>query len=501
VKGRGYGHVLLMGMGGSSLGPEVLSQTFGRQGGFPELLVLDSTDPQQVRAFEKRIDVKKTLFIVASKSGSTLEPNIFLRYFHDLAQKAMGKEEAAKHFVAITDPGSKLEALAKEEGFWKIFSGVPSVGGRYSALSAFGMVPAAAMGVDVAKLLDGAQAMADACGAGHRGKQNPGVLLGTVLGVAAKAGRDKVTFVSSAEYWDLGAWLEQLIAESTGKHGKAIIPVDRETTAGPMAYGNDRVFVQLRTSAKPNPIRDQEVSALAKAGHPVVRISIQGPDTLGAEFFRWEVATAVAGAHLGINPFDQPDVEAAKVEARKLTDAYEREGKLPSETPFLEEGGIALYADEANKKDLDGRVSSDKLFASYLRAHIHRSHPNDYVALLAFIEMNERHEQLLMAIRDIIRDKQKVATCLGFGPRFLHSTGQAYKGGPGTGVFLQITSEDAEQVQVPGQKYTFGVVKAAQARGDYQVLVDRKRRVLRVHLGSNVEAGLRGLVNAFQQAL
>lgn len=501
VKVGGYAHVLLMGMGGSSLAPEVLSQTFGRQGGFPELLVLDSTDPQQIRSFEKRIDVKKTLFIVSSKSGSTLEPNIFLRYFFDLAEKALGKEEAAKRFVAVTDPGSKLEAHAKEAGFGHLFHGVPSVGGRYSALSAFGMVPAAAMGVDVAKLLDAAQAMAEACGPTVSAKSNPGVLLGTVLGLAAKGGRDKVTFVASHEYWDLGAWLEQLIAESTGKLGKALIPVDRETIAGPSAYGSDRVFVHLRTSAKPNATRDLELANLARAGHPVVRISLTGPDSLGEEFFRWEIATAVAGSFLGINPFDQPDVEAAKVEARKLTDAYEREGKLPSEAPFVEEGGLSLFTDAANRAELDGRVSSDKLFASYLRAHVHRAGPGDYFAILAFIQMNERHEQLLMAIRDLVRDRQRVATCLGFGPRFLHSTGQAYKGGPASGVFLQITSDDAEQVPVPGQRYTFGVVKAAQARGDIQVLFDRKRRVLRVHLPANVEAGLRGLVNAFQQAL
>lgn len=501
VKEKGYSHVLLMGMGGSSLGPEVLAQTYGRQGGFPELLVLDSTDPQQVKAFEARIDVAKTLFIVSSKSGSTLEPNIFLRYFYDLAEKALGKEEAPKRFVAVTDPGSKLEAHAREAGFAHLFHGVPSVGGRYSVLSAFGMVPAAAMGVDVSKLLDTADAAAKACGPTAKAKINPGVLLGTVLGLAAKAGRDKVTFVAGHEYWDLGAWLEQLIAESTGKQGKALIPVDRETLAGPSAYGSDRVFVHLRTAAKPNATRDLEVANLARAGHPVVRISIQGPDTLGQEFFRWEVATAVAGAQLGINPFDQPDVEAAKVEARKLTDAYERDGRLPAEKPFVEEGGIALFTDAANKADLDGRVASDKLFASYLRAHVHRAQAGDYFAILAFIQMNERHEQLLMAIRDLIRDRQKVATCLGFGPRFLHSTGQAYKGGPASGVFLQITADDAAQVPVPGQRYTFGVVKAAQAQGDLQVLFDRKRRALRVHLPSDVEAGLRGLVNAFQQAI
>jgi transaldolase/glucose-6-phosphate isomerase len=323
-----------------------------------------------------------------------------------------------------------------------------------------------------------------------------------VLGVAAtKFGRDKVTFFAQEPFHDLGAWLEQLIAESTGKHGKAIIPVDREAKSDPNTYGDDRVFVQIRGSSKVNPTDDLEVAELARAAHPAVRLVLNGPDELGGEFLRWEIATAVAGAHLGINPFDQPDVEAAKIEARKLTEAYEREGKLPAEKSFVEEGGLSLFTDDQNLAELNGRVASDRLFASYLRAHVERLRPHDYFAVLAFLPMTKEHEQALQAIRHLVRNDFKVATCLGFGPRFLHSTGQAYKGGPGTGVFLQLTCDDAEQVQVPGAKYTFGVVKAAQARGDFQVLSERGRRVLRVHLPSDVAGGLKGLVRAFQRAM
>ena len=489
-----------MGMGGSSLAPEVLSLTYGRQKGFPELLVLDSTDPQQVKAFDRRIDPSKTLFIVASKSGSTLEPNIFLQYFYDRAKSVLG-EKASERFIAITDPGSKLQAHAEKEKFRAIFAGVKSIGGRYSALSNFGLVPAAAMGVDLARLIGSAEEMAKACGRDVPAASNPGVLLGTLLGIAARKGRDKVTFFTREPFEDFGAWTEQLIAESTGKQGKGIIPVDREWVATPNTYGEDRVFVHVRSQSPVNPSDDLEIAELARAGHPVVRLVLGGPEALGGEFFRWEIATAVAGTYLGINPFDQPDVEAAKIEARKLTDAYEKEGRLPEQKPLVEEGGLTLFTDAKNAADLEQRIAADHSFASFLRAHVNRIHPGDYFAVLAYVEMNKAHERALQGIRHLVRNEKKVATCLGFGPRFLHSTGQGYKGGPPSGVFLQITCDDAESVPVPGQKYTFGVVKAAQALGDFQVLAERGRRVLRVHLPSNVEAGLRMLLNAFQHAL
>jgi hypothetical protein len=318
--------------------------------------------------------------------------------------------------------------------------------------------------------------------------------------VAAKSGRDKVTLITSPGIWDFGAWLEQLIAESTGKEGKGLIPVDGETVGAPEVYGKDRVFVYIRQETGADPAVDKAMDALAKAGHPVVRIALSDIYNLGQEMFRWEIATAVAGSVMGINPFNQPDVEAAKVEAHKLTSEYEKTGSLPAEKPVLSENGIDLFTDEANAKALADAAGSDKTLVGYLRAHLNRAKAGDYFALLAYVEMNQPHEKTLKTIRMGVRDKKKVATCLGFGPRFQHSTGQAYKGGPNSGVFLQVTCHDRVDLPVPGQKFTFGVVKAAQARGDFQVLADRKRRALRVHL-HDVESGLAALEKAISQAL
>ena len=499
VQREGFTHALLLGMGGSSLCPEVMKMTFGRTAGFPELHVLDSTDPAQVKAFEQKVDLKKTLFIVSSKSGSTLEPNIFKQYFFERVKKALGANEAGRRFVAITDPGSRMQQVAQSDGFRHIFFGVPSIGGRYSALSDFGMVPSAVMGVEVRKLLDRAEEIVHSCASCVPAEDNPGVVLGTILGVAAKNGRDKVTLITSPGIHDLGAWLEQLLAESTGKEGKGLIPIDREKVGPSEVYGKDRVFVYLRLESQPDAAQGAAVSALEKAGHAVVRIALRDPYDLGQEFFRWEIATAVAGAILGINAFNQPDVEASKVATRKLTSEYEQTGALPLETPFFESDGTRLFTDEKNRAALT--KAADKSLAGYLRAHLARLGAGDYFALLAYIEMNEAHERELAALRHAVRDAKRVATCLGFGPRFLHSTGQAYKGGPNTGVFLQVTCEDAVDVPVPGQKYTFGVVKAAQARGDFQVLAERGRRALRVHLGEDVQAGLAALREAVERAL
>jgi transaldolase/glucose-6-phosphate isomerase len=488
VQARGFEHILLLGMGGSSLCPEVLRMTFGRIPHFPELHVLDSTDPAQVKAFEHHIDLGKTLFIVSSKSGSTLEPNIFKQYFFERAKQIVGAKKVGSHFVAVTDPGSKMQQVAEADHFQRIFFGRPSIGGRYSALSNFGMVPAAAMGLDTRKFLDRAAEMERACGAGTKVEDNPGVVLGIILGAAANAGRDKATIVTSRGISDLGAWLEQLIAESTGKTGKGIIPVDREHLGSPDAYGNDRVFAYLRLENEPDSDQDAKVAALEKTGHPVVRIVMPDTYDIGGEFFRWEIATAVAGAIIGINPFNQPDVEASKVATRALTSEYEAKGSLPAEKPVLEDSGIRLFTDEKNAADL--ARSGEKSLAGYLKAHLSRIHAGDYFAVLGYIQMNDEHAQSLQAMRHTVRDRKKVATCLGFGPRFLHSTGQAYKGGPGSGVFLQITCDDSVELPVPGQKYTFGVVKAAQARGDFQVLAERGRRALRVHLGKDLRSGL-----------
>jgi glucose-6-phosphate isomerase len=498
VRQAAFTHVLLLGMGGSSLCPEVLRMTFGKLPGWPELSVLDSTDPAQVRACEARVDLGRTLFIVSSKSGTTLEPNIFKQHFFERVKQTVGPGRAGDRFIAITDPGSKLEQVARADGFRHVLFGLPSIGGRYSALSDFGMVPAALMGLDVARLLGAAQAMARACAARGPAEENPGAALGAILGVLGSRGRDKVTLVASPGIHDLGAWLEQLLAESTGKAGKGLIPVDREPLGPANLYGQDRLLVYLRLRSAPSPAQDRAVASLQAAGQPVVWIEVPEPYQIAAEFFRWEFATAVAGAILRINPFDQPDVEASKIATRRLTDEFEKTGRLPVETPILEAEGLRLLADPRNAAEL---AAGGRTLAGLLRAHLGRIRPGDYAALLAYVEMTAAHETALQGIRTRVRDRYRVATCLGFGPRFLHSTGQAYKGGPNTGVFLQITCDDALDLPVPGQRYTFGVVKAAQARGDLEVLAERGRRALRVHLGADVLAGLGTLGRAVEEAV
>jgi transaldolase/glucose-6-phosphate isomerase len=500
VWSAGFTDILLLGMGGSSLCPEVLRLTFGKTAGYPELHVLDSTDPAQVKAAEAKIDIARSLFIVSSKSGSTLEPNIFKQYFFERAKQVVGADKAGSHFIAVTDPGSKMQQVAEGDRFRHILFGRPSIGGRYSALSNFGMVPAAAMGVDVKKFLDRTQEMVRACGPESPVEENPGAVLGIILGEVALAGRDKVTIITSPDVSDLGAWLEQLLAESTGKVGKGIIPVDREALAAPESYGNDRVFAYVHTEHATDVGVDAKVEALEKAGHAVLRISMADIYDLGAEFFRWEIATAVAGSILGINAFNQPDVEASKIATKTLTTEYEKTGSLPPEKPVAEDGGIKLFTDEKNAAELARAAGGDTSLEGYLKAHLGRIGSGDYFAVLGYIEMNPKHEKTLQAIRHAVRDKKRAATCLGFGPRFLHSTGQAYKGGPNSGVFLQITCDDAVDLPVPGQKYTFGIVKAAQARGDFQVLAERGRRALRVHL-HDVESGLATLTAAVQKAL
>jgi hypothetical protein len=416
-------------------------------------------------------------------------------------KQVLGADKAGDRFIAITDPGSKMQQVAEKDRFRHIFYGLPSIGGRYSALSNFGMVPAAAMGLDVQKFLDRTEQMVQACQSCVPVEENPGVLLGLILGSARNLGQDKITIITSPGISDLGAWMEQLIAESTGKLGKGIIPVDREELGPPEVYGKDRIFAYVRLQGAPDAGQDAKVTALEKAGHPVVRIALADTYDLGQEFFRWEIATAVAGSVIGINAFNQPDVEASKIETKKLTSEYEMNGSLPPEKPVIEEGGFKLFTDSANAAELAKAAGSDRSLKNYLRAHLARLDAGDYFGLLAYVEMNAEHESLLQGLRHAVRDRKQVATCLGFGPRFLHSTGQAYKGGPNSGVFLQITCDDAQDLPVPGQKYTFGVVKSAQARGDFQVLADRKRRALRVHLGSDVKAGLVKLSELVRQVL
>jgi transaldolase / glucose-6-phosphate isomerase len=499
VRTAGFTHALLLGMGGSSLAPEVLRLTFGHRRGAPDLHVLDSTDPAQVLAVERRLDLSRTLVLVASKSGTTLEPNAFKEYFFDRLGEVVGRERAGRHFVAITDPGSRMEQVATADGFRRLFHGWPRIGGRYSALSRFGLVPAAVMRLDLDRLLAGAAAMFEACGPSVPARANPGVVLGTVLGAFANEGRNKLTLLASPRLLPLGAWLEQLVAESTGKNGKAIIPVDREPVVEPAIYGEDRLFVHLQLAGDDGASAGL-ASAVERIGHPVVRIELPDEYGLAQEFARWEVATAVAGAHMGINPFDQPDVEASKTRTRALTAEHESRGALPAESPLLREGGLTLYADAANARALE-RGPGDRSLPSLLSCHLGRVGQGDYFALLAYVEMNDAHAEPLRAIREMVLRRTGAATCLGFGPRFLHSTGQAYKGGPNTGVFLQVTCDDRTDVPVPGQAYTFGVIKAAQARGDLDVLNERGRRALRVHLGPDVKAGLEHLRAVFAQAL
>lgn len=501
VKRRRFSDVVLLGMGGSSLGPEVLAETFGPQPGWPRFHMLDSTDPAQIKAVEREIDLGKTLFIVSSKSGSTLEPNIFLDYFLDRVAALRGMDKAGEHFVAVTDPRSSLERRAKRMNFAHVFHGVTSIGGRYSVLSKFGLVPAAAMGLDIRRLLETALHMERACGADVPPAENPGARLGIAMGVAAtRFGRDKVTIIASPEISGLGAWLEQLLAESTGKHDRGLIPVADEPLAMPRRYGRDRFFVHMELEGQADPAQREMMRALERAGHPVVRIRLKDRWHIAQEFFRWEVATAVAGAIIGIDPFDQPDVEASKKKTSALTAAYEKSHRLPEEVPVFRQDGLAIYADPRDAREL-GR---HRTLSGYLRSHFRRARSGakagDYIALLAYMQRNDAHKEALTEMRTRIRDRTHAATCLGFGPRFQHSTGQAYKGGPNSGVFLQITCDDPADIEVPGHAYSFGVVKAAQARGDLEAMVERGRRALRIHL-KDVDSGLAELGQAMQVAL
>jgi transaldolase/glucose-6-phosphate isomerase len=500
VRREGFGDVVLLGMGGSSLGPEVLGEIIGPAKGAPRLRILDSTDPAQIRALEVAIDIKNTLFIVSSKSGSTLEPNIFKDYFFARVQESLG-DKAGDHFVAVTDPGSAMEKAARNQNFRRIFFGDAAIGGRYSVLSAFGLVPAAAIGIDLQRFLTLTHQMIHTCSADTPPADNPGVLLGTAFGTAARAGCDKVTIIPSPKLADFGAWAEQLIAESTGKNGKALIPVDDEPLGTPEVYGSDRIFVHLTLTGDRDLAQESSIEALENAGHPVARIEVKSAEHLGQEFFRWEIATATAGALIGINPFDQPDVEASKVKTRELTNAYEKSGALPPEKPVFAASGIEIYTDDNNADALRQAGAGDDLL-SWMKAHLSRAGAGDYVALLAYIERNAAHIASLRAMRTAIRDARHVATCVGFGPRFLHSTGQAYKGGPNTGVFLQITTAHPDALAIPGYRADFGIVEAAQARGDMGVLIERGRRVMRIHFADgDVGGGLKELSGAIARAL
>lgn len=476
---RYYDDIVLLGMGGSSLGPEVIGRVLGNAPGHPALHVLDSTDPGQIATVTAAIDPARTLFIVASKSGSTMEPELLRTYFFDLVERALGKAEAGRRFVAITDPGSDLEKIARDDSFLHVFDGNSEIGGRYSVLSPFGMVPAAAIGVDVQAFLAVSRLMVDSCGGDVPPAVNPGLRLGAIVGEAAKAGRNKLTILPSGSLKAVGAWLEQLLAESTGKQGKGVVPVDLEPVGDPAAYGDDRLFVHLGLAGDTDPALERRLAALDASGQPVVRITLAELHQLGQEFFRWEMATAVAGAIIGIDPFDQPDAEAAKVKTRRLVEAYELTGRLEPRETVLREGPLSFFAD---------REAPDAV--TLLRALFDQLAAGGYLGVLAYVERNEAHEAALGAMRAAVRDARGVATVAGFGPRFLHSTGQAYKGGPAGGVFLEITRKSRHDIAIPAHRASFGTVQLAQALGDLDVLGERGRPWLRIDIEGDVDDGL-----------
>ncbi len=485
AKAEGISHVVLLGMGGSSLAPEVFQRTFGNAPGYPELRVLDSTQSESVRAVEAEVDLPRTLFLVSSKSGTTTETLSFFHYFWQrLSQTGSGKKTGApgSHFVAITDPGTPLEKLASERSFRRVFPAPEDVGGRYSALTVFGLVPAALIGVDVRRLLERAGQMAAACSStppSSGGLENPGLALGAALGESALAGRDKLTLLASPSLDTLPLWIEQLIAESTGKDGKGIIPVAGEPLGAPETYGTDRLFVRLCMRGEEDAALESRTAALETAGHLVVRINLSGKEDLGQEFFRWEVAVAAAGAVLGIHPFNQPDVQLAK--------------KLASEAMAAKSGRAKGMGDE-RVKDLS--VERGEELKQALGSWLAEAQSGDYLAIQAYLAPTVRTAAALQSLRAKLRDRLHLATTVGFGPRFLHSTGQLHKGGPNTGLFLQLVDEPSADLPVPGMTYSFGALIRAQALGDFQALRQRGRRVLQVSMGNDVPAGLRGLLAA-----
>jgi len=487
LRAAGVTHVVLMGMGGSSLAPEVLSETFGVAPGLPQLLVLDSTDPATIIGVEQTIDLPHTVFIVASKSGGTLETLSQYKYFHAKVS-ALGEPNPGAQFIAITDPGTKLDALASKMGFRDIFRNPDDIGGRYSALSFFGLVPAAIIGVDVERLLQRADAMRAACQPDAPARDNPGVWLGAIMGTLAKDGHDKVTIVVSPPIATYGYWAEQLIAESTGKEGRGIVPIEGEPLGAPGVYGTDRLFVYLRTNEGFDPAQDAAISALEAAGQPVVRLTLADTYDMGAEFFRWEFATAVAGALLGINAFDQPNVQESKDNTDGILRQYAETHELAQPPAIIqtERNGVAIVAEGEQAERLAGSVSLQAALEAYAR----EATAGDYIALLAYIERTPKTNAALQAIRLRLRDQRRVATTLGYGPRFQHSTGQLHKGGANNGVFIQFVADDQADVTIPDAPYTFGVLKQAQALGDLQSLRAHGRRVIRINLGADIAAGL-----------
>jgi glucose-6-phosphate isomerase len=482
---RAITHVMLCGMGGSSLCPEVLRQTFGVQDGYPELLVLDSTDPDVLVSFAQKIDIKSCLFIISSKSGTTTEPLVFYKYWYSETGKQ--QDNPGEQFIAITDPGTQMERMATADKFKRIFLNPPDIGGRYSALSYFGIVPAALMGLDIRKLLDRAERVVHSCASVVPAAENPGARLGAIIGECAKAGRDKLTIVADSKISALGLWIEQLVAESTGKEGKGVLPVAGEKLGPPSVYNDDRLFVSISVG-KLDGETEVKLKALEAAGHPIVYRTLTDLYDLGEEFFLWEIATAFAGYRLGINPFDQPNVQESKDATKELLDAFTKNGALTEQTVLATDGTLTIYADDKTRAELPSTSVGDAI-----KAHLSRAGAGDYIALLNYIEETPEHEALIQAIRTHLRDATRCATTTGYGPRFLHSTGQLHKGGSDKGVFLQITAPDKTDLAVPDETYTFSILKQAQALGDFRSLASRGRRAIRVDLGADAVAGLQRL--------
>jgi transaldolase/glucose-6-phosphate isomerase len=494
VAGENLDAVILLGMGGSSLAPEVMARTFGRRDGFPRLLMLDSTDPAYIRHVEQSADLTRSVFIVASKSGGTIETSTFFEYFYERTGGA------GERFIAITDPGTVLEKLASEKGFRDTFLNPPDIGGRYSALSYFGMVPAALLGFDLDALWASAGRMMTACGPRIPGADHPGIVLGAIMGAAARRGQDKATLICSPSISVFGNWVEQLVAESTGKENRGIIPVVGATPGRPHDYSTDRLFIYLRVESDDNAALDSATLALQEAGHPCVTLDLTDTYALGGEFFRWEFATAIAGRLLEINPFDEPNVTESKQNTARLLDHYQQTGALPALSPAAMQDGVGLYADERNL-NLLRTLAGHHRFESHtveglLAALLNGTNAGDYFAMLAYLPMFDEVVETLEDIRRRLRHNTRRAVTLGFGPRFLHSTGQLHKGGPNNGVFIQLVYEDPFPLPIPNYPYSFSVLKAAQADGDLEALQNKGRRSVRLHLGGDFQRGLQVLGRA-----
>ncbi|HET9503646.1 MAG TPA: hypothetical protein VFO93_08890 [Hymenobacter sp.] len=489
VKQAGFEHVVVMGMGGSTMAPIVFEKSFPAGQGLP-VSVLDTTDPGTVQQIEQSVPLEKTLFIVASKSGTTAEPLAFGDYFYAKLKELKG-DKAGENFVAITDPGSKFVTNATNEGYRKIFLNFAEVGGRFSALTYFGLVPAALYGIDIAALLDRAVAMMQACGSDGEVQDNPGLKLGATMGVLSKEGRDKLTLVVPDKLHDLGLWLEQLLAESTGKEGKGVLPVAGEPLGAPEVYGHDRLFVYVGYEDTPDQENRQKLQALQDAGHPVVTILMKEPLDLGAEFFRWEVATAVAGAVLRINPFDQPNVQESKTATDRVMKVVQEQGHLPAgPAAAAEADGVSYFTDAKG----DGAVGTLKAFFAQAKA-------GDFVNLQAYLTESDAITAELQEFRKLVQEHLHIATTSGYGPRFLHSTGQYHKGGPNTGLFVQFTHQSPVELPLPGRSYSFGTFENAQAQGDLETLQQYERRTLHIDLGGDAEASLPKVVAALKEAL